>query len=57
MLGQLLVTKQTGAEGKPVNQLLVAEKMKLVNEMYLAILLDRASAGKAVQLESLQVKP
>jgi len=39
MLGQLLVTKQTGAEGKPVNQLLVAEKMKLVNEMYLAILL------------------
>ena len=48
MLGQLLVTKQTGAAGKPVNTVLVAQKMKLVNEMYFAILLDRASAGPLV---------
>lgn len=48
MLGQTLVTKQTGAVGKPVNTLLVAEKMKLVNEMYFAILLDRASAGPMI---------
>ena len=48
MLGQVLVTKQTGEAGKPVNALLVAEKMKLVNEMYFAILLDRASAGPMV---------
>lgn len=48
MLGQTLVTKQTGAEGKPVNTLFVAEKMNLVNEMYFAILLDRASAGPMV---------
>ena len=48
MLCQVLVTKQTGEAGKPVNALLVAEKMKLVNEMYFAILLDRASAGPMV---------
>ena len=48
MLGQTLVTKQTGEAGKPVNALLVAEKMKLVNEMYFAILLDRASAGPMI---------
>ena len=48
MLGQVLVTKQTGEAGKPVNALLVAEKMTLVNEMYFAILLDRASDGPMV---------
>jgi len=48
MLGQLLVTKQTGAAGKPVNTVLVAQKLNLMNEMYFAILLDRASAGPMV---------
>ena len=48
MLGQTLVTKQTGAGGKPVNALLVAEKLNLVNEMYFAILLDRQSAGPMI---------
>lgn len=45
MLGQTLVTKQTGAAGKPVNTLYVARKMKLKREMYFAILLDRKTAG------------
>jgi succinyl-CoA synthetase beta subunit len=45
MMGQTLVTKQSGPEGKPVNTLLIAEKMNLVNEMYFAILLDRAFGG------------
>jgi succinyl-CoA synthetase beta subunit len=45
MLGQVLVTKQTGAAGKPVNTLYVARKMKLAREMYFAILLDRSTAG------------
>lgn len=45
MLGQTLVTKQTGEGGKPVNTLYVASKLDLVNEMYFAILLDRATAG------------
>lgn len=45
MLGQVLVTKQTGPAGKPVNVLYIAEKMKLAREMYFAILLDRKTAG------------
>jgi succinyl-CoA synthetase beta subunit len=48
MLGQTLVTKQTGPEGKPVNVLLVAEKMRLTAEKYFAIALDRKSAGPLV---------
>eukprot|EP00210_Caulerpa_lentillifera_P003633 g3468.t1 len=45
MLNQILVTKQTGPIGKPVNTLYIAQKMKLKNEKYFAILLDRESNG------------
>lgn len=45
MLNETLVTKQTGPAGKPVNTLYLAAKMKLTNEMYFAILLDRGTAG------------
>merc|ERR1712232_174997 len=45
MLGKTLVTKQTGAEGKPNNTLLLAEKVSIANEKYFAILMDRASGG------------
>lgn len=45
---QVLVTKQTGPAGKPVNTLYLAKKMKLANEMYFAILLDRATAGPII---------
>jgi succinyl-CoA synthetase beta subunit len=48
MLGGTLVTKQTGPAGKPVNTLLLAKKMELVNEMYFAILLDRVRAPLSV---------
>ncbi|BDA43672.1 Succinate-CoA ligase [ADP-forming] subunit beta, mitochondrial [Coccomyxa sp. Obi] len=48
MLGQVLVTKQTGPAGKPVNTLYIANKMKFANEMYFAILLDRATAGPMI---------
>ncbi|OAE18562.1 hypothetical protein AXG93_1923s1180 [Marchantia polymorpha subsp. ruderalis] len=48
MLGQILVTKQTGAEGKPVNKVFLCDKLNLVNEMYFAIALDRASAGPVI---------
>lgn len=37
--------RQTGARGKPVNTLYIANKMKLKREMYFALLLDRKSAG------------
>lgn len=40
-----MVTKQTGPTGKPVNTLYIAAKMKLINEMYFAILLDRTTSG------------
>ena len=48
MLGGTLVTKQSGPAGKPVNTLLLAKKMDLVNEMYFAILLDRESQGPLI---------
>eukprot|EP00854_Cymbomonas_tetramitiformis_P002791 gene2791-3583_t len=48
MLGQTLVTKQTGEEGKPVNFVYIAKKVSLVNEMYFAILLDRATSGPII---------
>lgn len=45
MLGKTLITKQTGAEGKPNNTLLIAEKVQIVGEKYFAILMDRGSGG------------
>lgn len=48
MIGQVLVTKQTGADGKPVGKVLVAQKLNLVNEMYFAIAIDRLSAGPVI---------
>ncbi len=45
MLGDTLVTKQTGPAGKPVGTLFIASKLQLTREMYFAILLDRKTAG------------
>ena len=45
---QTLVTKQTGPAGKPVNTLYIAHKMKLKNEMYFALLLDRGTMGPMI---------
>merc|ERR1711920_713860 len=45
MLGKTLITKQTGAEGKPNNTLLLAEKVQIADEKYFAILMDRGSGG------------
>jgi succinyl-CoA synthetase beta subunit len=44
MLGQVLVTKQTGPEGKLVSKLLVALAPDIRKELYLAVLLDRATS-------------
>ena len=44
MLGNVLVTKQTGAEGRQVQTLLLAAGAKIKKEFYLAVLLDRASS-------------
>ena len=44
MLGNVLVTKQTGADGRRVQTLLIASGAKIKKEFYLAVLLDRANA-------------
>ena len=41
MLGQTLVTKQTGEEGKLVNKVMIGEAVDIERELYLAILMDR----------------
>ena len=41
MLGNVLVTKQTGPEGRLVSKLLVAAAPEIQKELYLAVLLDR----------------
>ena len=48
MLGQTLVTHQTGAAGRVVNKVLVAESADIEREIYFAILLDRATAAPLV---------
>merc|ERR1719197_2096662 len=48
MLGQTLVTKQSGPAGKPVDTLLIAKKMNLTAEKYFAILLDRSTMGPLI---------
>src|SRR5271169_1419728 len=40
MIGNVLVTKQTGADGRRVQTLLIAEGAKIKKEFYLAVLLD-----------------
>jgi succinyl-CoA synthetase beta subunit len=48
MLGQTLVTPQTGEEGRVVNKLLVAEAVDISRELYFAILFDRETSGPMV---------
>ncbi|KAG1152052.1 hypothetical protein G6F37_002690 [Rhizopus arrhizus] len=52
MLGHKLVTKQTGAEGKPCNAVYICERKYARNEYYFAILLDRKSAGPVIVASS-----
>ena len=44
MLGQTLVTKQTGPDGRVVSKLLVAAAQEIKKELYLAVLLDRGNS-------------
>jgi len=48
MLGQILVTHQTGPDGRVVNKVLVAESADIAREIYFAILLDRATAAPLI---------
>ena len=48
MLGNTLVTIQTGAQGKQVNRLYITDGVDIEKEFYLALLVDRASSKIAV---------
>jgi succinyl-CoA synthetase beta subunit len=48
MLGQVLVTKQTGPDGKLVSKVLVAEAVDIARELYMAILLDRTTSAPMI---------
>jgi succinyl-CoA synthetase beta subunit len=48
MLGQILVTHQTGSSGRLVNKILVAESADIAREIYFAVLLDRATAAPLI---------
>src|SRR5215510_5210757 len=51
MIGMTLVTHQTGPEGRVVSRVLVEEGLQMARELYLSIVLDRAS-GKPVMMAS-----
>ncbi len=48
MLGQTLVTHQTGPAGRVVHKVLVGESAEIAREIYFAILLDRATAAPLI---------
>src|ERR1700688_2429734 len=48
MLGQTLVTHQTGPAGKVVRKVLIAASVDIEREVYFAILMDRASGAPVV---------
>jgi len=48
MLGSTLVTIQTGAEGKQVNRLYIEQGIEIATELYVSVLLDRATSRNIV---------
>ena len=48
MLGQVLVTKQTGPDGKEVKRLYIEDGCDIARELYLSVLLDRATSRVTV---------
>ncbi len=44
MLGQILVTRQTGPTGKAVNRIYIEEGCDIARELYLGMLIDRATS-------------
>ncbi len=52
MLGNVLVTKQTGPDGRLVSKLLVAGAPSIKKELYCAVLLDRASGRPIIMVST-----
>ena len=52
MLGNKLVTLQTGAEGKVVNRILIADGVDIEKEFYCSILLDRETSKNIIMVST-----
>src|ERR687883_596130 len=52
ILGMTLVTHQTGPEGRLVRKILVKETLPIDRELYLGIVVDRATAGPVFMASS-----
>jgi succinyl-CoA synthetase beta subunit len=52
LLGQPLVTLQTGPEGQVVRQVLVEEGCDIARELYLGVVVDRSAAGPVLVVSS-----
>ena len=52
MLGQVLVTKQTGPEGRLISKILIEGAAPIKRELYLAVLLDRALSCPLIMASS-----
>ena len=48
MLGMNLVTHQTGPEGKKVGRVLIEEGLAIARELYLSVLMDRATQSPVI---------
>src|SRR3989449_6022943 len=48
ILGQILVTHQTGPAGRVVNKVLVAQSAEIAREIYFAVLVDRTTAAPLI---------
>jgi succinyl-CoA synthetase beta subunit len=48
MIGMTLVTHQTGPEGRKVGRVLIEEGLEIDRELYLSIVIDRASASPVI---------
>ncbi|KAJ3258000.1 hypothetical protein HK103_004134 [Boothiomyces macroporosus] len=48
MLGHKLITKQTGAGGRPCNEVFVVERVYVRREYYFAIVMDRKAQGPVI---------
>ncbi len=48
MIGMTLVTHQTGPEGKVVGRVLIEEGLQIARELYLSVIIDRATGSPVV---------
>jgi succinyl-CoA synthetase beta subunit len=52
MIGQTLVTAQTGEAGRLVRKILVAESKDIARELYFAIVMDRATSSPVIMVST-----